>query len=325
MELFVLIIGCGNIGSYFDEKKDNSLPCTHAGAYHLDQRFKIVACVEPDKLRREEFMRYWNVEFGFSTLNEIDISIFNFDIISICSPTKYHYQDLQIALEFHPKVIFCEKPMTTSLKDSQNIVYECKKRNILLAINYTRSWDPSVLQLKKDILSNKWGELRSMSGIYNKGVLNNGSHMLDLIYNIVKDIKLISVGKAVFDFFEDDPTVPVFLESASSVPIQLATAHARDYALFELQFIFSKGVLTMEEGGFTWRTRKVEPSQTFSGYNLLNKGIFNKGMYEQAMSLAVDNIYNAISYDEPLFKTGQDALRVQSLCEQIKTMALTNG
>jgi len=325
MSLLVLIIGCGNIAGYFDEKKNNTLPYTHAGAYHLDQRFKILACVEPNELRREEFMRYWNVEFGFSTLNEIDSSMLNFDVISICSPTKYHYQDLQIALEFHPKVIFCEKPVTTSLKESQNIVYECEKRNILLAINYTRSWDPSVLQLKQDIISNKWGELRSISGTYNKGILNNGSHMLDLIYNIVNDIKLISVGKAVFDFFEDDPTVPMFLESSSGVPIQLVTAHAQDYALFELQLIFSKGVLTMEEGGFTWRERKVEPSQTFSGYNFLNKGTLNKGMYEQSMSLAVENLYNAIFYDEPLFKTGTDALKVQSLCEQIKKMALTNG
>lgn len=320
--LRVLIVGCGNIASGFDQNRPSGhLPLTHAGAYTHDGRFDIVACVEPDDNRRREFMENWRVAMGFRSIGDLIESGEQFDVISITSPTVNHAHDLRVALKLEPKLIFCEKPLTTSLEDTEQLVDECSKANILLAVNYSRRWDPDILKLQTEISTEQRGQLRSVVGIYNKGVLNNGSHLLDLLNFFFGTLKIIKVGKPVHDFSSSDPTVPVWLEGTRSEPIYLACAHAQDYAMFELQLIFSNGVLTMEGGGMFWNERRVLDSNTFQGYHELGAGIRRAGEYPRAMLQAIDNIYNAVFQNTPLASTGKNAINTQRICEEVVKQA----
>lgn len=320
--LGVLVVGCGNIAGGFDlGRPAGYLPYTHAGAYTRDGRFNLLACVEPDDKRRSEFMAAWDVPAGFRSIEEALGSGNQFDVISICSPTDCHAHDLETALRLKPKLIFCEKPLTTSVAETQRLVAECAKMNILLAVNYTRRWDAEVLKLQADMQSGRWGALRSVVGYYNKGIANNGSHMLDLLHLLVGPMDIVKVGKPIDDFFANDPTLPVWLEGPQGVPVLLACGHAGDYAIFELQLVFSEGTLTMEEGGLFWRERRAVDSETFKGYRTLEAGVRRAGQYPGAMLKAVDNIYRAINQGDPLASTGESALAAQCVCEQIKQNA----
>lgn len=323
--LRVLIVGCGNIAGGFDlGRPAGYLPYTHAGAYTRDGRFNLLACVEPDDKRRSEFMAAWDVPAGFRSIEEALGAGNQFDVISICSPTDCHAYDLETALRLKPKLIFCEKPLTTSAAETQRLVNECAQLNIPLAVNYTRRWDAEVLKLQADMQAGRWGELRSVVGYYNKGIANNGSHMLDLLHLLVGPMDIVKVGKPIDDFFADDPTVPVWLEGAQGVPVLLACGHAGDYAIFELQLVFSEGVLTMEEGGLFWRERRAADSETFKGYRTLEAGVRRAGGYPDAMLKAVNNIYRAIKQGDPLASKGESALAAQCVSEQIKQCARQN-
>ena len=322
--LRVLIVGCGNIAGKFDEgRAPGYLPYTHAGAYMLDGRFDVAACVDPDDERRNEFMAAWSVPAGFRSIDEVLNSSEKFDVISICSPTISHVHDLEVALCLKPKLIFCEKPVTPSFTETESLVEECNKANVLLAVNYTRRWDPDALKLQADMKAGQRGQLRSVAGLYNKGILNNGSHMVDLLHLLVGSVKIIKVGKPVEDYFSDDPAVPVWLEGNHGVPIHLACAHAGDYAIFELQLVFSRGVLRMEDGGMFWRERNVKDSNTFKGYRNLGESVRRPGKYPQAMLQAVDNIFRAINQHAPLASTGITALAAQRVCDEVKLQACT--
>jgi predicted dehydrogenase len=322
-QLRVLIVGCGNIAGSFDkERSPDDFPYTHAGAYARDGRFSITVCVEPDEQRRHEFMTTWGVPVGFSSIDEIPDSGCQFDVISICSPTTCHAHDLEIALQLKPKLIFCEKPVTTSLAQTERLVEVCRSNNILLVVNYSRRFDPDVAKLKSEIQEGRRGQLRSVVGIYNKGILNNGSHMMDLLNLLVGPMEIVKVGKPVYDFFPADPTVPVWLEGPGELPVYLVCGHAADYAIFELQLIFSLGVLTMEEGGMFWRERDASDSDMFKGYRLLDEGVRRAGEYPRTMIQAVDNIYRAIEQGELLASTGESALAAQRICEQISQQAI---
>jgi len=323
--LRVLIVGCGNIAGGFDlGRPAGYLPYTHAGAYSRDGRFDLLACVEPDDKRRSEFMAAWGVHAGFRSIEEALGYGNRFDVISICSPTVCHAHDLETALRFRPKLIFCEKPLTTSVAETQRLVDECAQLNIPLAVNYTRCWDAEVLKLQADMQAGRWGQLRSVVGYYNKGITNNGSHMLDLLHLLVGPMDIIKVGKPIDDFFANDPTVPVWLEGPQGIPVLLACGHAEDYAIFELQLVFAQGMLTMEEGGLFWRERSAVDSETFKGYRTLEAGVRRAGQYPGAMLNAVDNIYRAVKQDDSLACTGESALAAQCVCEQIKLNARQN-
>jgi predicted dehydrogenase len=168
----------------------------------------------------------------------------------------------------------------------------------------------------------KWGKLRSVVGIYNKGILNNGSHLLNLLQFLVGSLEIIQVGKPVFDFFPEDPTVPFLLEGANDVPVNIVCGHAEDYSIFELQLFFSKGVLSMEGGGLFWRERWTESSQVFKGYRTVDGGTQKNGGYSLAMVGALDNIYQVIKSGHILYSTGESALNIQSICERIKKDSL---
>jgi predicted dehydrogenase len=318
-QLSVLIVGCGNIAGVFDLGRSlGDWPYTHAGAYARDGRYSLAVCIEPDDTRRNDFMAAWGVPIGFRSIDELLNSNYKFDVISICSPTTCHAHDLEIALRLKPKLIFCEKPVTTSLAETGKIVENCRNNNILLAVNYSRRFDPDVSKLQADMLAGRWGQLRSVVGLYNKGILNNGSHMLDLLNLLVGPMDIVKVGKPIHDYFLNDPTVPVWLEGVDGLSVNLVCGHAEDYAIFELQLVFSQGILTMEEGGMFWRERRAKDSATFKGYRTLDDGLRRAGQYPRAMLQAIDNIYHAINQGKPLASTGESALVAQRLCEQIK-------
>ena len=57
--LSVLIIGCGNIAGGYDKARDDKAIRSHAGAYRYDDRFRVVACIDPNEERRRQFMTHW--------------------------------------------------------------------------------------------------------------------------------------------------------------------------------------------------------------------------------------------------------------------------
>ena len=324
LSLQVLIVGCGNIAGFFDHDRPlGDFPFTHAGAYTRDGRFRITVCVEPDDDRRNKFMNKWNVPVGLRSIDELLESKYDFDVISICSPTKCHAHDLKIALRLKPKLIFCEKPITQSLETSKKLVAECRKANIPLAVNYTRRWDPDISELRTILKTGKWGVLRSVVGFYNKGVLNNGSHMFDLLHLLLGPMNIVKAGTVLYDFLPSDPTVSALLQGKNEIPIHIAISHAEDFALFELQLIFSHGILAMEEGGMFWRERHAIESKTFKGYRTLGENLRRTGKYSNAMLEAVSNIYQTITNGKPLASTGETALYAQDLCEQVLQQAET--
>ena len=244
-----------------------------------------------------------------------------FDVISICSPTQSHAADLETALQLGPKLVFCEKPVTVSAAQTEYFVAQYSNGQIPLAVNHNRRWDPEINRLRAEMQSGKWGELRTATAVYNKGILNNGSHMIDLLQFLVGPMEVMSVGTAVYDFFPVDPTVPAWLVGPGGVPVQLTCGYATDYAIFELQLVFSAGMLNMENGGTFWRERVAVESDTFNGYRMLDAGTRRPGGDSQSMCEAVDNIYRTVVYGDPIASSGESALAAQRVCERIKQLA----
>ena len=314
----VLIIGCGNIAGGFDEARPfSSHPLTHAGAYREHGSFQLLACVEPNATRRAEFMRHWGIHRGFATAEEAFNSGERFDVVSICSPTNQHYEHLLACADSGVSLVFCEKPICPTVAEAE-VALEClKQRGVLVAVNHNRRWDPFVASLKNEICSGVWGELRCITGHYNKGILNNGSHMVDLLESLAGPIKLLHVGPVRNDYLDSDSSIPAMLLAGGNVPVVLNCGQAPDYTLFELHLVLEKGVIAMEEGGMRWRFRPRVPSSDFAGYTTLAEGYSRPGRYTEAMKRAVENIHGAINVGAALSSTGETALEAQRLCALI--------
>lgn len=317
--LRVLIVGCGNIAGGFDEGRPEDRPRTHAGAYRSHGGFEIAGCVEPDGEVRAAFMTHWEVATGAASIDEWRGEA---DLMSICSPTAVHEANLQSALALKPRLIFCEKPLTPSVEASEAVVASCDAAGVLLAVNHTRRWAPDVVRLRDELAAGEWGALRSVTGFYSKGVLNNGTHMVDLLrYLLGGKLSLVAASSGTVDHWPDDPSVSALLETEAGVPVHLVAGHSGDYSRFELELQLEGGVVAMEEGGFRWRVRRPIDSPHFEGYSTLSVGETVSGSYREAMAAAVDNIYEALTSSAPLASTGRTALEAQRLCAAIAEAA----
>lgn len=319
--LNVLIVGCGNIAGGFDAK-DGDEVFTHAGAYRRHGGFRLAACVDPDSERRLAFKEHWSVERDFADLGAALDATDGYDVVSICSPTRQHAADLRAVFAARPRLVFCEKPMTGDLAEATAIVSAFRDANIPMAVNHTRRWDPEITVFRNALHAHEWGKVRSAVGYYNKGISNNGSHLIDLLHYLLGPLHILAVAKAEIDFFDDDPTVPALLVTSDGVPVHLATGSARDYALFELQLVTEKGVVTLEQGGFLWRERVARDSPHFAGYRVVGEDDCRAGGYASAMLQAAGNIYDTLTKGSGLASTGETALAAQILCNDIRQQAL---
>ncbi len=316
-----LIIGCGNIGGNFDNIRATELPpLGHAKAFSNHPAFTLSACADPSKDRRDHFCSTWSVPTAATSAQELLHRGKSFDVISICSPTERHREDIEVALSMKPKLVFCEKPITLSVDDSKYCVDQCARSGVLLAVNYSRRWDDRVSQLRDELASGVWGKIRSVTAQYNKGLMNNGSHMVDLLLNIFGDFEITSASKATHDFFDDDPSVPFQGETASGVPISVNVTHAADYSLFEMQIFTEAGIVSMENGGHSWRVRHAEESRLYTGYHAATRETYMEGKLEYALQNAVENIYQALEGKAQLHCTGKTALNAQVLCKNISAL-----
>ena len=314
--LKTLIVGCGNIAGGFDINQNNT-PLTHIGAYKDHGKFDINACVEPDKEIRLKFANHWGIENTFSSMEAVVASALEFDVISICSPTSFHYSNVCEALKIKPKVIFCEKPLSNNYKHAVKIKEMCKNAGVELAVNHSRRWDPKVIELRDEIATGGLGDIRSVIGFYNKGVLNNGSHMIDLLFNLFDSLNIVSAISAVNDYFEDDPTVTALLKTNSGMPVHLVAAHASEYALFELEIIGSKKTIRMRDGGLNWSNRRIIENPRYPGYKNLSNDQYVEGSYHEAMANAVENIYKATIQGDKLLCTGHEACEAHKICREL--------
>lgn len=324
VNLKTIIVGCGNIAGGFDVNQ-NGLPVTHVGAYEHHGKFDIIACVDPNRSKLQKFAKRWKIKNKFLNIKEVITSKLDFDVVSICTPVSSHHKDVFEALKLKPKLIFCEKPLANKYNDAVDIKNMCNKAGVLLAVNYSRRWDPKVVELKNDISSKKFGEVRSVIGYYNKGILNNGSHMIDLLTYLFGSLKIEKANSAVNDYFDDDPSITALLNTNSGVPIHLVTAHALDYSLFELEIIGSKRTKTMRDGGLSWSSRSIVKNLRFEGHKKLEKDQYFKGEYLKSMSFAVKNIYNAITKGDQLLCTGEEACKAHKICFDLFKTTLFNN
>lgn len=316
--LKALIVGCGRIAGGFDENGPDSAVLSHAGAYQRHPGFEITACVEPDTKRREEFSKAWAVPAAFANLGECLQAGIPFDVASVCLPTANHGAVLERLLGTEVKAVFCEKPLTDDVAESERLIEAYAEARVLLAVNYIRRWDPSVAALRHEIASGDWGQVRTAMGYYTKGVLNNGSHLVDLAHLLRGPLSLDAVTGARTDHDPDDPTVDAVLRWEDGVALHLIGADARDMSLLEFHIVTERGAIGIEESGFTIRRRRIVPSPYFAGYRQLDRGQWATTEFETALYHAVDNLHAAVVEGAALKSDGRSALLAQVLCEEMR-------
>jgi predicted dehydrogenase len=308
MIISCMIIGLGKIGLDYDfEFYEPTKIYSHAHAISAHPGFRLVGAVDLSPNQRKRFEQ----RYALPTFDDVEVALEKIepDLVVISSSSETHFSVFNKVLDnFTPKLILCEKPLTNKLSEAQLMVDKCNERGISLFVNYFRRADPGVLEIKKRIDSAQIEAPIKANIWYSKGLLNNGSHFLDLIafwLGDISHIKVINPGRLWYDF-DTEPDFAVHLKKGEAI---FRSAWEEKFSHYGIELLSGSGRLKYDLGGskIEWESVRVDPD--FSGYKILsdnceliksNLGIYQFNVYEQ--------LFNHTKGCNTSLSTGQEAL-----------------
>lgn len=319
----VLIIGCGRIAGGYDEGRDDAMVRTHAKAFGGHPAFRLAACVEPDAARRRAFMATWNIPDGAAGLDAFADR--RFAVACVCGPTESHAAGLRALLHLDVAVVFCEKPLTEDAGEAARLVAEYAARGKTLAVNYLRRFDPTVTALQADIAAGRLGRLQGAVGLYTKGILNNGSHMVDLLQHLLGPLEPARVDGALVDYIPADPTLSCALTTVDGATVRLLGLDRAAYTIFELDLLFEQERVRLVDSGFAITRQRVVDAPRFDNYRVLAAPEPAPTGFDIAFAEAAAAILAHLTTGAPLASTGESALAAQAVCARLIAMAHEQG
>ncbi len=306
-----IIIGAGRIAAQFDSPNGKDV-LTHAHAYCQNQKTELAGFFDINKSAAKAAAKKWSCS-GFDDLEQALIKI-KPDIISICTPDHAHFSNLMEVVKYKPKIVICEKPFTAKTEDAQRVIRAYKDLNIPILINYSRRFDKTVQTLKKEVEDKKYGKIICSSGIYTKGILHNGSHLIDLSRFLFGEIKDFSVFYAVNDYDKKDKSVAGFLKYENCPQFHLMVGDERQYSIFELDIIFEKKRICFYDFGFYMFVQEIKNDPLFKGFKALGELVIKKTSLTEAMSCLIQNAVDFLENKTPLLSDMESAYQTQNIC-----------
>ena len=319
--LTVAIVGCGRIAGGWNRDAADEAILTHALAYRRHPGFRLAACVDLDLKTSTDFARRWSVPASYCSLDEC-LEAQRPSVVSVCVTTPAHGSVLERLLDSSVRAVFCEKPISGNLDEAKQLVDAYREAGKLLAVNYTRRWDPAMAALRFELTRGDWGAIRAIVVWYVRGVVNNGSHAIDLLHWLLGPMEIAVVTGSRMDGITDDPSIDAVLRLADGTSVHLVAGDGRDFALFEIQILAERGMISIEDAGMTIRRRGVDDDPVFAGNRRLAPGEWRKTDYPRALWHAVDNLYRAVTGNAELDSSGESALAALTLCKALSDWAM---
>ncbi len=319
------IVGLGNIGLLFDldeRARRRYLYPTHASVYQAHPRTQLVAACDRDVARREELRQHYNVEFLF---DEVDEMLRNqaLDILSVCVPAEVQDEVVRAAIRRSIRLIFCEKPFTTSSALAKELLAEARSSKSSLLVNYWRRFDPSHAEVKRLIEEKRIGTIQEIRAIYGNGLQNVGSHVVDLLLWYVGPVQWVIGVESVKDRAKD-PGLDLIIGFKNGVRATLVAHSYRYYRILELDILGSNGRISISNEGLDIRCYGVEANEDVSGAQQLG------GSPSEIQSTVGDALYHGMDYltrllDQSKQVFSEHAVQTHRVIEAARNSAAADG
>ena len=315
----VLIIGAGNIGAFYDTPDSKNI-LTHAHAIKEHPGFKLVGFVDNDSERAKVAATIWETS-SFQSIDEA-FSKTDVDVVCVAVPDEFHYTVLKEVVFRAVKIVLAEKPITKTLVEADEIIALYNQLNVSLLVNYTRRFVPEFQDVKKLIYDQSFGKYVFGAGYYGKGVLHNGSHMINLLEYLIGDVKEVEVKEKVFDFYNDDPSVSARLTLENGRPFNLQYIDQNMYTIFEMDLFFENTRIRIIDSGYKILFSKVSESSILKGYKTLSEVKELETSLGCALNYTYENVFSSLANGEVLISSHSSARKSMATCLKISSSPL---
>ena len=312
-----LVIGLGQIGMGYDiDLESSEYILTHCSAISEHPNFLLVGGVDINARSCDSFEEKYSVP-SYYDLHEA-IRETEPTVAIICCPTSEHYSVLCTLVENSCiTAIICEKPLSYDITEAKKMVELCVKNRILFYVNYMRRSDYSVIEIKRRIDSGEIAGPLKASIWYSKGIMNNGSHLLNLMtywFGPYLGHKILNSKRS---WQGSDPEPDIYIEFDRGGAVFLS-AWEESFTHFTVELISPSGRLYYSNGGekITWNGVAEDP--LFSDYKVLSD---KTEVFENHFLKYQYNVYqqlsNTINKKDSYLSDGYDGLYTLDVLSKI--------
>ena len=270
------IAGMGILGMHDeDEIGKKKIRASHAGGFEATDGIELVAVADVDEDKLARFGEAWDVPperryVGHGAmLAEEDL-----DVISVCTPSFLHHDHTIDAAQSaaDPAVVWCEKPIASSVSDAEEMIEVCEQTDTELLINHSFRFTDKLKRLAElmhddDIL----GDVHSVSTQFRMELMRNSTHLLDtLVYLLDARASRVSgyisgeneaVDSLNADQEVDDAAGGGFALMDDGTFASIDCTIPRNDSSMMLHFIGSEGKVYMNNDDGEWRYWRLEDGE----------------------------------------------------------------
>jgi predicted dehydrogenase len=265
------VLGCGRIGFLWEFEGGRARPATHIAAFLKNPRIKLVGGVEVNAELRKMVTKHHPRVPVFADAKSLFRHVVP-DIVSVASPDELHLPLVRQAAEAGVRLIICEKPIAPTVAEAEEIVRICKEKNVILLINHMRRFDPVLARLRVKIKEGLFGRIQQARCLYVNGLLNNGTHTIDLLRWYFGEVAWVMGFKnsdAVFTH-KNDYNVDGIVSFKNGLRATLQSLNAKDYYLFEQEYYGTKGAIFARNLGLEISLASVKKKSVENSLPLLD-------------------------------------------------------
>lgn len=318
-----IVVGAGSIGATKPDKFDspktkNILTISHA--FYKHPQIEFIGIVDTDLMKARKAGNKWNTMM-YQSIYQVKEPI---DIMAICIPTDKHYEF--IVNHFNgfnsriPKVILFEKPFCNSYDEAKKAKVILERNNIAVSIDYSRRYVSQIQSLKNDIDKGKLGEIYSCTIHYDRGLVRDGCHAIDICnYLFGKFLGGgILPGRRCNDYNDKDLSYPIHMVYEKCGNVFMIPCNGESFSIFEIDIVTEKGRFRFVDHGLSLEKYKVEKEKTYGLYSAMSikpkiiKTDLSKSLYNY-----VDNAVQYLDWKDDILCGPDDAIEVHRIIEKL--------
>ncbi|MFB6141662.1 MAG: Gfo/Idh/MocA family protein [Halosimplex sp.] len=327
------IAGLGILGMHDEEDiGKKKFTASHAGGYEATDEIELVAVADVDEGKLDRFGEAWEIpESGRYVGHEAMLAAEDLDVVSVCTPSYLHHGPVVDAARSaaEPDVIWCEKPIASSVSDAEEMIDVCEETDTELLINHSFRFTEKQERLRELVREEGiLGDVHSVSMQFRMELLRNSTHLLDMLVNML-DARAERVAghitgenEAVDTLGADDgtgeaPAVDdaggggfVVMDDGSFATVDCTVPRAD--SSMTMQFVGTEGKLYLNNDDGEWRYWRLDDGdhveEDLADYGIEGAWTWDED-YERAFPNAARHVEALLDGTAENRSTGREAVR----------------
>ncbi|MBM3211047.1 Gfo/Idh/MocA family oxidoreductase [Candidatus Poribacteria bacterium] len=314
----VAIVGLGRMASTIDDEVRDypaiALPYSIAASCQEIEKADLVAGADILQEKREAFGKKWGVKALYDDYMEM-IHQEKPDLVAICTRGELHAEMAVKVAEAGVPMIYLEKAMACSMKESDQVLQACQKNKTLLNTGVLRRFDTRYHKAREIIEKGEIGNPRAVIHYGATNLLHGHIHSIDTIMYLLGD----PIGKSVWgelipreiiisnNRLDKDPSAIYHIEFEGGMEAWTVPAGMWDFEIWG-----DKGCIRGMNNGIDWTIRK--PFNLSEKHSILRFAEFPDYESRSATVVCLEDLINSFEENRPTLGNVEVTYRATEMC-----------